>query len=144
VIVPGSTHGSSRLADALTVGRAAAWMIVLRGAKFLVPLTRLARLMAWPRRMTARDPARERRIAALVDGVAQRLRFPDQGNCLERSLVLFRMLGHAGARPRLIVGMRRASGRLAGHAWVSIDGEPVGERIPDDLTPVAVFEYGRT
>ena len=139
-----STPGPSRIDDLLTMGRAAAWMLTLRLAKFAVPLPRLARVMETAPRTTRRDPARERRIAMLVDRVAGGLRFPDQGNCLERSLVLFRLLGRAGARPRLVVGMRRTSGQLAGHAWVSVDGDPVGERTPDDMTPIAIFEYGRT
>jgi hypothetical protein len=130
-----------RSADAAVVARAALWMLASRAAKFLVPLPRLARLMTAPPRTTRRDRRRERRVTQLVDRVAHALRLPHQGNCLERSLVLYRMLSRAGAAPQLIVGMsRRAPGRIAGHAWVTVDGEPVGELVPEDMAPVATFQ----
>ena len=132
------------LADASVVIRAAIWMIALRVAKFVLPLPRLARMMHARARVAARDHLRERRVTHLVDRVAQTLRLADHGNCLERSLVLYRMLGGLGASPQLIIGVTRNGGALGGHAWVSVDGQPVGELIPADMTPIAVFQNGRS
>ena len=129
-----------RFADASVVVRAAICMIVLRVAKFVLPLSRLARLMHATSRIESRDLPRERRVTHLVDRVAHNLRLADHGNCLERSLVLYRMLGRLGASPQLIIGITRNGGALGGHAWVSVDGQPVGELIPDDMTPIAVFQ----
>ena len=130
------------IADISVVVRAAAWMSALRVAKFLVPLPRLARLMQSAPSTRVRHPSHERRVTQLVDRVASGLRLADQGNCLERSLVLYRMLGRLGAAPKLIIGVTRSGGAVAGHAWVSVDGRPVGELVPDDMTPIAVFQNG--
>jgi len=48
------------------------------------------------------------------------------GNCLERSLVLFRGLGEAGARPELWFGVRADDAR-DGHVWVVLDGVAAGD-----------------
>jgi hypothetical protein len=133
-----------RVADGAVVLRAAMWMVVLRVVKFVVPLPRLARFMQAAPRSGVRDLARERRITQLVDRVANSLRLADQGNCLERSLVLYRLLGRLGAGPQLIIGVTRSGGAVAGHAWVSVDGRPIGELVPDDMTPIAVFQNGNS
>jgi hypothetical protein len=130
------------IADISVVIRAAVWMTALRVAKFLVPLPRLARLMQATPSARVRHPSRERRVTQLVDRVANGLRLADRGNCLERSLVLYRMLGRIGAAPQLIIGVTRSGGAVAGHAWVAVDGRPVGELVPDDMTPIAVFQNG--
>jgi hypothetical protein len=130
------------LGDLSVVMRAAIWMIGLRGAKYLVPLPRLARFMQATPAPGVRQPGRERRVTQLVDRVANSLRLADQGNCLERSLVLYRLLGRIGAGPQLIIGVTRTGGAVAGHAWVSVDDRPVGELVPDDMMPIAVFQNG--
>jgi hypothetical protein len=43
-------------------------------------------------------------------------------NCLERSLVLYRILAREGIDPRLVLGLSRADGTTAGHAWVELQG----------------------
>ena len=48
------------------------------------------------------------------------------GNCLERSLVLFRGLGEAGVRPELWFGVRADDAR-DGHVWVVLDGVAAGD-----------------
>jgi hypothetical protein len=57
-------------------------------------------------------------------------RFPRRApsNCLERSLGAYRILCRCGARPLLMVGVRRtASNVLDGHVWVNVDGRPFGD-----------------
>ena len=48
--------------------------------------------------------------------------------CLRRSLLLWWILEQRGVSSDLRIGMIEGNGSLVGHAWVEIDGEPVGER----------------
>jgi hypothetical protein len=122
----------------------AAWALVLPLLKRVVPLPRLVQLMAtppkWAARGEKRDVARERRIVALSRLVYAPLVRADIG-CLQRSLLAYRYLGASGARPSLVVGMRREAGEVHGHAWVTVDGEPAGEPAAwvGQFSPVLVF-----
>jgi Transglutaminase-like superfamily len=93
--------------------------------KRLMPLPRLVALMA-----AKGDPAASgralRRVVSVVDAVL-RLRGGDL-NCLERSLLLYRFLGGQERAPELRIGfVRDGPASVVGHAWVTIDGEPVAE-----------------
>jgi hypothetical protein len=70
----------------------------------------------------ARDPEREQRTIRVV----ARLSRTSGGNCLERSLVLYRYLARANADPHLVVGMAKPDEYL-GHVWVTVDGRPLLE-----------------
>jgi hypothetical protein len=111
--------------DYFTLVRMAAWAPALPFLKFALPLPRLVRLLAAKPRRRDRDPQAERRIARLA-AVLYRARGPGmRDNCLERSLVTYRFLGRANARPELIVGMRVGQPNIVGHVWVTVDGNPV-------------------
>jgi hypothetical protein len=112
--------------------------------KHMTPLGILAR-RAWSAPAGIRDAAREKRLAACVLGLSRRLGLPDR-DCVQRSLLLYRVLSHAGADPRLIVGFRRVNGRVAGHTWVTVDGRPVLELEADLLRfkPAVAFGAGGT
>lgn len=58
--------------------------------------------------------------------VVARLSRTAGGNCLERSLVLYRYLARANADPHLVVGMARP-GEYLGHVWVTVDSQPLLE-----------------
>ena len=103
-------------AEAWLAARVVGWMVSLPLLKRILPLQRLVRLMWRPPRDSERDRAREERTIALVS----RLTRASGGNCLERSLILYRYLGRAGAEPRLVVGMARPDEYL-GHVWVVVD-----------------------
>lgn len=47
--------------------------------------------------------------------------------CLERSLTLQRVLRKRGVAAELRIGVEKKDSKVAGHAWLEIDGEPVGE-----------------
>ena len=74
------------------------------------------------RAIRERDPEREERTI----GVVARLSRASGGNCLARSLVLYRYLSRADADPRLVVGMAKPDEYL-GHVWVTVDGRPLLE-----------------
>lgn len=129
--------------DAMLVLKMLGWRLVLPALKRRLPLQRLVRLMWDGHGAPAGTPVRAARIAYLADLVYRTEHVERHGNCLERSLVLYRYLGAAGAEPQLLVGLRR-DGQSApgGHAWVTLAGEPVGEP-PDSIAPFArVVAFG--
>ena len=106
-----------RPSDAWLAVRTVGWMCVLPVLKRTFPLPRLVRLMWLPPRIPDRDPGREDRTIRIV----ARLSRASGGNCLARSLVLYRYLSRAHADPRLVVGMAKPNTFL-GHVWVTVDG----------------------
>ena len=103
-----------------------AWALVLPGLKFLLPLPRLVRLVYKRGRSGARKARREQQIATFTRWIHRPL-VPVDGGCLQRSLLAYRFLSEADAEPQLFVGMRREGDTILGHAWVVVDGQPVGE-----------------
>jgi hypothetical protein len=105
--------------------RMSSWALALPVLKRIVPLQRLAEVMRDEAR-GPRDPVAERQIVALSSLLARRPpRF--RANCLERSLLAYRFLARANADPRLVVGVRNGEKGILGHAWVTVDGEPIHE-----------------
>ena len=47
--------------------------------------------------------------------------------CLPSSIVLARRLRHVGFYPKVCIGVAKLSAGMAAHAWVELDGKPVGE-----------------
>ena len=69
--------------------------------------------------------------------------FRPPGNCLERSLGVYRLLCGVNAAPELVVGFRQSAGRrMEGRVWVLVDGTAVAE--PSDTvgtyTRVVTFD----
>jgi Transglutaminase-like superfamily len=114
-------------ADAWLALRMAGWRLVLPVLKGRRPITRLVRLMWKGERARPVTPEREARIAELARVVYRSEHASRQGNCLERSLVLYRYLSAAGADPQLVVGLRSGEAAVRGHVWVTVRGEPVEE-----------------
>jgi len=118
--------------------RMAAWALVLRPLKFVVPVRWLARLMWVAAETGARARTREARVITLA-GLLYRRRA--EGYCLERSLLLYRFLSSKRADPHLILGLLKTAEGWKGHAWIVVDGEPVGESADGlhDFTPLFMF-----
>lgn len=108
--------------------------------KHIVPLTQLAR-WAWCAPAGPRDRETERRLAASVMRLSQLTGLPDR-DCLQRSLLLYRVLSRAGADPKLVVGFQRVNRQVLGHAWVTVDGRPVFEAEADLLRFVPALAFG--
>ena len=102
------------------------WRAALPVLKYIVPVHALAKFM-W----TA--PAHRLRGAANVNALnyvwLNGGRLLVSPNCLERSLVLYRVLSKAGAGPNLVFGVTRGNDGVAGHAWIEMQGRvfPNGE-----------------
>src|SRR5579862_1232709 len=93
--------------------------IVLALLKHLVPLTWLVRWV-WCPPVGPRDREAESRLSSIVIRLSRLTRLPDR-DCLQRSLLIYRVLSRVGAEPTLVVGFQKTNGRLQGHAWVTVD-----------------------
>ncbi len=119
-----------------------AWASVLPVLKQVIPLRTLVRVLRRPASGVARDRAREDRVLTFARWACRITRWSSGGNCLERGLIAYRYLGAANAQPILVVGVGRGdSGQIRGHAWIVIDGRPVGESaaVESEYTPVLTF-----
>ena len=115
-----------RLDTALNLCRLAPLYV---GFGILRHCVRLDRLVGWawqPPSGPAGDRERQARLVALTIRLGRIFGAVDR-HCLQRSLLLYRELSAAGAAPSLIVGFGRQDGRLLGHTWVVVQGEPVAE-----------------
>ncbi len=62
------------------------------------------------------------RLSWAVDAASQRV----GGRCILRSLGLLWMLSRRGVAAQLCVAVRAQGNPLPGHAWLEVDGEPLG------------------
>jgi hypothetical protein len=119
------TRALRRFRIGLVLARLLPAYVLLGLLKHTVPLGSLAR-WTWCAATGARDRAVEHRLAAGVLRLSRLVGLPDR-DCLQRSLLLYRVLSRAGADPTLAVGFQRTNGRIIGHAWVLVDGRAVIE-----------------
>ena len=130
-----------RIGSGLAIGRLLTVYVMFGLLKHVVPIRALAR-MAWREPAGGRDPERERLTVARI-AKARRL-FPLwDGDCVQKSLVLYRELSGAGADPVLAVGFRRMDGRVQGHAWILVDGAAVGDSLAAGGAFTSSFSFGR-
>jgi hypothetical protein len=108
--------------------------------KHMVPLQRLVRL-AWRFPAGRRDHEAERRLVASVLRLSQFVGLRDR-DCLQRSLLVYRLLSRAGADPLLVIGFRRKDGRLLGHTWVIVDDHAIFESEADLITFSPAISFG--
>ncbi len=135
-----------RSRDLWTLLRMAAWAPALPVLKFALPLPRLVRLLATTPKRRDRDVATEKRMTRLAAILYRSRGVGMRDNCLERSLVTYRFLGRANARPRLVVGMRAEETDVVGHVWVLLDGRAVHdppEEVAGMTTVMSFDEAGR-
>lgn len=112
------------LAEGRLLGAMVGWRMALPILKRVLPLPRLVGLVSGGTSDHAPAPADVGRIVTLA-GRLFRPRLPHADNCLERSLLVFRFLLRAGVEPELVCGVEPNGGRVAGHAWVQLEGRPV-------------------
>jgi transglutaminase superfamily protein len=114
--------------------------VLLGLLKHLVPLRWLVK-WTWCEAAGPRDRVAERRLAANVLRVTKLLRISDR-DCLQRSLLLYRLLSAAGGDPELVVGVREQDGKIIGHAWVLVDRMSILEPERDLVRFSAVLRFG--
>jgi hypothetical protein len=121
--------------DAWLLSRMLAWSYGLHALKHVVSFKTLLRI-ARPREAASIDKVQIARVESLLGHMST------SGDCLERSLVAYRFMLRAGAHPTLFLGFEHAPPRRSGHAWVTVEGEPLLETSEalERFAPVAVFE----
>jgi hypothetical protein len=60
--------------------------------------------------------------------IASRFTFPP-ATCLTRSIVICRILRRRSVHCDLRIGVRIAEGVFTAHAWVEVDGKPLGDKL---------------
>jgi hypothetical protein len=98
------------------------WRLTLPILKFLVPMRLLARIM-WLQPSPLVEPGTaDTRLRSLLYVWQHGGRLLISPNCLEKSLVLYRLLSRQGLDPSLVFGVTRSEAGVAGHAWIETDG----------------------
>ncbi len=59
--------------------------------------------------------------------------------CLYRALARYAVLRSAGYPARFVMGLSPGAPEITGHAWIELDGAPMGETLDDDL--VITYAY---
>ena len=121
---------SARIAEVWMAGRMLGWLLVLPVLKRVMPLPSLVSLM-WSRPWSSRastGPEIER-MWRIARWLAERAWPRRSGSCLEQSLILYRFLSARRASPELVIGVRRHNASVGAHAWVVVDGRPVGDTV---------------
>jgi hypothetical protein len=128
-----------RPGDVWLICRMAVWAIVLPPLKRVVRLEILARIM-WSD--AARGASDTDKVIALSRLLTRRTA-SSAGSCYERSLLAYRFLSQRGAEVSLVAAVKKEHGSVTGHAWVTVDGAPVGESDAiEDFVPVVVYGRG--
>jgi len=132
---------SRRFTNGLRVVRLLPSYIVFGGLKHLVNLPQLAQ-WAWRSPATPHDREAARKLVAGVARLSTLIGMGDR-DCLQRSLLLYRVLSRAGADPILVVGFYRNADQVLGHAWVIVDGRAIIDRELDVRLFTPMFCFGR-
>ena len=111
--------------DLILVGRIALLAALLPGLLRYLSLPSVMRLLTPTPRRRSRvgDPDRIVRLTDLVLGRMPLVR----RTCLIRSLIAYRLLRLGGVPVRIHLGVRQAGSQLAGHGWLTYEGQPVYE-----------------
>jgi hypothetical protein len=134
------SQAPKRISTGLIVGRLFPTYVLFGLLKHVVPLRWLVR-WAWSHPVGPRDRAAERHLAASVLRLSELTSLPDR-DCLQRSLLLYRVLSRAGAEPTLVIGLDRTNERIFGHAWVTVDGHTLIEPESELLRFSPAFSFG--
>lgn len=111
--------------------------LLLWSAGLLVALPVLQRVLTLPALatlygarmpLTILPPLDPDRLLFLIQGLLQQRIGMIRPNCMKQSLVLFHFLRQWGHPVSLYFGVAKQDGTLAGHCWVELAGQPLGER----------------
>ena len=128
-------------ADPRLFARAVCWRLVLPVLKGTVPIGTLA---TWMDRSGARRPVNGRpRVESVERLLREGGRMVISANCLDRSLLIYRLISESGADAALVIGVRQADAVVTGHAWVELDGRPFADPTAGDFQPIQTWRPQR-
>ena len=125
----------SQPGEALLLCRMAWWVSVLAVAARCFSLPRALAIVAGNKTSAARsnDAETQQRLARAIDLLLSADVLHLKPICWKRAAVLHRYLLRNGIRTRIIFGVRNeAGGKVAGHAWLEAEGEPILEKTPPE------------
>lgn len=131
--------------EALLLCRMAWWVSVLSVAARCCSLPRALALVAGKtsNETRATDTTKPEQLARTIDLLLSADLLMFKPICWKRAAVLHRYLSRHGIRTRIIFGVRNeAAGKVAGHAWLEADGEPILESTPPDY--VVTYRFPST
>ena len=135
------------MTDAFLIGRMTLWVLGLRLLKHAASLPQLAKLADSGRKISAVGSSDSiERVVRLARLSTQLAGLRSGGGCYERALVTHRYLRLRNINSELVVGMARLDGSVRGHAWVVVNGTPIGESASslNEFVPVARFPTAET
>lgn len=125
----------SQPGEALLLCRMAWWVSVLSVAARCFSLPRALAIVAGSKISVTRadDAETPKCLARAIDLLLSADVLHLKPICWKRAAVLHRYLLRNGVRTRIIFGVRNeADGKVAGHAWLESEGEPILEKTPPD------------
>lgn len=124
--------------EALAVASMLARAPVVWWRKDRMPLPSLVQFFDHPPRSTpcCIDPER---LIVLTSAAFRRIGLKDF--CVPLALLAFARLTRCGFEPEIVFGIAKTGDRLHGHAWIEIDGRPVGEGASPYETFRKTFAY---
>ena len=132
----------SRPGEALLLCRMAWWVAVLSVAARCYSLPRALSIVAGNnhKQPPRQEVTNQDELARVIDLLLSADVFMFKPVCWKRAAVLHRYLSRNGIATRIIFGVRNETGgKVAGHAWLEADGEPILESSPPEYVVTYSF-----
>jgi hypothetical protein len=130
----------SRPGEALLLCRMAWWVVVLSVAARCSSLPRALQIVAGKQRRPSRTSTNQDELARAIDLLLSADVLMFKPICWKRAAVLHRYLLHNGVTTRIIFGVRNETGgKVAGHAWLEANGQPILENDPPEYVVTYSF-----
>jgi hypothetical protein len=118
------------------------WVVVLSAASRVYSLPRALQIVAGSGngKPLTRGAADENDLARTIDLLLSADVLMFKPICWKRAAVLHRYLSRNGIATRIIFGVRNENGgKVAGHAWLEVDGNPILESSPPEYVVTYSF-----
>ena len=128
--------------EAMLLCRMAWWVAVLSVAARCYSLPRALRIVAGHQngKRSSREATTRDELARAIDLLLSADVLMFKPICWKRAAVLHRYLLRNGVATRIIFGVRsETGGKVAGHAWLEADGQPILESSPPDYVVTYSF-----
>jgi hypothetical protein len=128
--------------EALLLCRMAWWVVALSGAARLYSLPRALQIVAGKQNgeQPAQRWATQNDLARAIDLLLSADVLMFKPICWKRAAVLHRYLMRNGINTRIVFGVRsETGGKVAGHAWLEVNGQPILEKTPPEYVVTYSF-----
>jgi hypothetical protein len=130
----------ARPGEALLLCRMAWWVVVLSVAARCYSLPRALQIVAGKKRKPSRTSTNQDELARVIDLLLSADVLVFKPICWKRAAVLHRYLLRNGVTTRIIFGVRNETGgKVAGHAWLETNGQPILENDPPEYVVTYSF-----